>query len=86
MRLAESLRESAPHLRVQFNLGGGNFRAQFKRADKSGAAYAIVLGDDELARGVVALKDLRRSEAQEECPLERICERLGSLLGRRTRD
>jgi histidyl-tRNA synthetase len=81
MQLADALRESRPGLHVQFNLGGGNFRAQFKRADKSGAAYAIVLGDDEIARGVVALKDLRRDIIQEDCPIDRISERLGALLG-----
>ncbi len=80
MQLADALRESRPGLRVQFNLGGGNFRAQFKRADKSGAACAIVLGDDEIARGVVALKDLRREQTQEDCPIDRISERLGALL------
>jgi histidyl-tRNA synthetase len=62
-------------------LGGGNFKAQFKRADKSGAQLALVLGDDEAARGVVAVKMLRREAAQEECPLGKISERLGQLLG-----
>jgi len=81
MQLAEALRESRPGLRVQFNLGGGNFKAQFRRAGKSGAACAIVLGDDELERGVVALKDLRQTQEQEECPIDRISERLDTLLG-----
>jgi len=62
-------------------VGGGSIKSQFKRADKSGAHYALVLGDDELARGVAALKDLRRDVAQEECAFERISERLGVLLG-----
>jgi len=39
------------------------------------------LGDDEVARGVVALKALRQELAQEECPMDRISERLGALLG-----
>ncbi len=80
-RLAEQLRDAWPALKLQINLGGGNFKAQFKRADKSGAQFALVLGDDEVARGVVALKDLRRDAAQEECAMERINERLGTLLG-----
>ena len=63
------------------NLGGGGFKAQFKRADKSGAPVALLLGDDEVARGVVAIKHLRREIAQEECPADRISERLGVLLG-----
>jgi histidyl-tRNA synthetase len=80
-KLAEQLREAWPGLKLQTNLGGGSFKTQFKRADKSGADYAIVLGDDEVARGVVALKALRRESAQEECALARVGERLGVLLG-----
>jgi histidyl-tRNA synthetase len=80
-RLAERLRDAWPDLKLQINLGGGSFKTQFKRADKSGAKFAVVLGDDEVARGVVAFKDLRRDAAQEECAIERISERLGVLLG-----
>jgi len=80
-QLAERLRDAWPDLGVQVNLGGGSFKTQFKRADKSGAEFALVLGDDEVARGVVAVKALRRESAQEECPLERISERIGNLLG-----
>jgi histidyl-tRNA synthetase len=80
-RLAEQLRDAWPQLNLQVNLGGGNFKAQFKRADKSGAAYALVVGEDEVARGVVAVKALRQEAAQEECPMNQISERLGLLLG-----
>ena len=66
-QLAEQLREAWPALRVQVNLGGGRFKTQFKRADKSGAEYALVLGDDEVARGVVA-EGFAAGAAQEECP------------------
>ena len=59
MGLAGSLRERAPQRRIELNLGGGNFKAQFRRADRSGAPLAIVLGEDELARGMVQLKPLR---------------------------
>ncbi len=86
LRLAERLRDAWPDLTLQINLGGGSFKTQFKRADKSGAQFAIVLGDDEVARGVVAVKDLRRDVAQEECALDRINERLGALLGLRAGD
>ena len=81
IQLAERLREAQPGLKLQLNLGGGNFKAQFKRADKRGAQYAIVLGDDEIARGVAGLKDLRREQAQEDCALAQLGERLGVLLG-----
>ncbi len=81
LHLAERLRDARPDLKLQLNLGGGSIKTQFKRADKSGAQFAIVLGDDELARGVVAIKHLRGEVAQEECAIERINERLGALLG-----
>jgi histidyl-tRNA synthetase len=80
-KLAEQLRDAWPALSVQINLGGGSFKTQFKRADKSGAEFALVIGDDEAARGVVAVKALRQELAQEECGIERISERMGILLG-----
>jgi histidyl-tRNA synthetase len=57
--LADALRSAMPRRRVEVNLGGGNFKAQFRRADRSGASLAVVLGEDELARGVAQLKPLR---------------------------
>jgi histidyl-tRNA synthetase len=81
LRLTEQLRDAWPGLALQINLGGGSFKTQFKRADKSGAEWAIVLGDEEVDRGVVAVKALRRESVQEECPLTEINERLGVLLG-----
>jgi histidyl-tRNA synthetase len=81
LRLAEQLRDAWPGLALQVNLGGGSFKTQFKRADKSGAQYALVLGDEEVERGVVALKALRADAAQEDCALDGISERLGVLLG-----
>jgi histidyl-tRNA synthetase len=59
MRLAEALRDALPHCRILTNCGGGSFKAQFKRADRSGAGLALVLGDDELAHGSVGFKPLR---------------------------
>lgn len=58
MKLAEALREEVPGLRVMSHFGGGNFKKQFKRADKVGAAVALVLGEDEVSEGTVVLKDL----------------------------
>ncbi|RJX74311.1 histidine--tRNA ligase [Vibrio sinensis] len=58
MKLAEQLREQVPGLRVMSHFGGGNFKKQFKRADKVGAAAALVLGENEVADGTVVLKDL----------------------------
>jgi len=58
MKLAESLREQVSGLRVMNHFGGGNFKKQFKRADKVGAAVALVLGENEVADNTVVLKDL----------------------------
>ncbi len=58
MKLAEQLREQVPGLRIMSHFGGGNFKKQFKRADKVGAAIALVLGEDEVAAQTVVVKDL----------------------------
>ena len=74
--LAEQLRTAHPDLRIMSNCGGGGTKAQFKRADRSGAFYALVLVDNELANGTVALKALRSDEPQ----LEVGRDQLGELL------
>ncbi len=63
--LAEQLRDALPGLRLRSNCGGGNFKAQFKKADKSGATLALVLGEDELQQGVVGVKSLREQAPQQ---------------------
>ncbi len=80
LRLAEQLRDASLQLRVQINLGGGSFKNQFKRADKSGAAYAVILGDDEVARGTAAIKPLRAAGAQIECALTELPARLENVI------
>ncbi|MBE4594107.1 histidine--tRNA ligase [Vibrio navarrensis] len=62
MKLAEQLRESLPGVRVMNHFGGGNFKKQFKRADKAGAVVALVLGENEVADSTVVLKDLAGGE------------------------
>ena len=52
--------------------GGGGFKSQFKKADRSGARYALVLGDDEIARGVITVKDLRKAAEQLQFPLDEL--------------
>lgn len=61
VKLAETLREAIPNLRIVNHCGGGNMKKQLKRADKSGAKVALILGDNELADNVVAVKYLRDS-------------------------
>jgi histidyl-tRNA synthetase len=80
--LAEQLRDALPWLRLETDLGGGGFKAQFKRADKAGADVALVLGENELARGVAALKPLRGGGEQQECALGELAAQLAQLLGR----
>jgi histidyl-tRNA synthetase len=80
LRVAEQVRDLAPGLRVQMNLGGGSFKNQFKRADKSGALYALILGEDEVARGTGALKPLRGEGAQSEHPLAELPARVAALF------
>ena len=67
--LAESLRDELPDVRIELNCGGGSFKSQFKRADKSGARFAVVLGDEELAQGTVGIKPLRGDGEQQTVPL-----------------
>tara|TARA_R110002049_G_scaffold63439_13_gene168661 strand:+ start:5567 stop:6811 length:1245 start_codon:yes stop_codon:yes gene_type:complete len=62
--LAEELRDSLPGTRIEVNLGGGSFKSQMKRADKSLAEYALVLGDAEVAARQIGLKPLRSNEDQ----------------------
>ncbi|MBE0505262.1 MAG: histidine--tRNA ligase [Marinospirillum sp.] len=67
--LAERLRSEQPELRILTHCGGGSFKQQIKRADKSGAALAVLLGEDEMARGVASVKYLRENKEQSEVAL-----------------
>jgi histidyl-tRNA synthetase len=80
LQLAEQLRTALPHRRFEVNLGGGNFKAQFRRADRSNAPLALILGDDELARGAVAMKPLRQESGQTDCPIAELPARLETTL------
>ncbi len=57
-KLAETIRNALPSLRILLHTSGGNFKKQFKRADKSGAKLALVLGESEVAEHTVVIKDL----------------------------
>jgi len=80
MVFAEALRTALPGLRLQSNCGNGSFKSQFKRADKSGAEYALVMGDDEAAQGTLLLKPLRSKRDQEIVSRQDVPARLGELL------
>jgi len=64
IELAEELRDKLPARRFELNLGGGSFKSQLKRADKSGARFAIILGEQEVERGEAGLKPLREKAEQ----------------------
>ena len=65
LRFAETIRNEVQGLKLQVNCGGGSFKSQFKKADKIGADYAIILGDDEVSRGEVSIKSLRNGQEQQ---------------------
>jgi histidyl-tRNA synthetase len=78
LALAESLRDRG--LRVELNCGSGGLKAQLKRADRSGARFALLLGPDEAARGEVSVKDLRRGAEQASVAQARLGEYLEQHL------
>ncbi len=74
----ERLRTLCPGVRIQNHCGGGNFKAQLKKADRSGALVALIIGEDEAASGTLTLKYLRR-----ECPQQTLAvPELAALLNR----
>jgi histidyl-tRNA synthetase len=68
VRAADALRRAG--LDVICHAGGGSFKAQFKRADASGAQFAVIIGDDELAANRATVKNLRREAQQESVPFD----------------
>ena len=62
---AEQLRTELPWLRLQTHCGGGSFKSQMKKADKSNADYALIIGEDEAAAGKVTVKSLRADAEQQ---------------------
>lgn len=78
--VAESLRDGSSAPRVELNLGGGSFKSQLKRADKSGAAYAVILGDEEVVKNEAGLKPLRTDEDQMNVSLDDLAKIIGERL------
>ena len=68
--IAETLRARVPGIRITMDCAGGSFRSQMKRADRSGALLALILGDDELANSALTIKPLREVSPQKTCSLE----------------
>jgi histidyl-tRNA synthetase len=77
--LAEQLRDGIPSLRLMTHCGGGSMKSQFKKADKSGAPIALVLGDQEVESEQIAVKFLRDQRDQEMVAWDDLTEFLTSL-------
>ncbi|HMM76669.1 MAG TPA: histidine--tRNA ligase [Gammaproteobacteria bacterium] len=78
--LAEYLRDAVPAARTLCACGGGSMKALMKRADRSGAQFALILGGEELASGTVSLKPLRGQGEQRRIAREELAPTLSALL------
>lgn len=73
-QLAEKLRSELPHLSTMLHCSGGNFKKQFKRADKSGATLALVLGESEVQNNQVVVKHLLGAAEQQTIDVDNLIE------------
>ena len=79
-QLAEHWRDQVPDIRIQCHCGGGNFKKQMKRADKSGASVAIILGEDEISSQMATIKYLREHKEQLSMAMKEVPAFLASLI------
>jgi histidyl-tRNA synthetase len=77
-RVAEGLRDQG--IDVLFHCGGGSFKSQMKKADASGATFAVIIGDDEAEAGEVTLKHLREESAQKRVSVDKVADEIMSLF------
>ena len=82
LRLAEELRDTMPSLRVLVHCGGGSFKSQFKKADRSGARIALIMGDNELQARTIGIKPLREEGGQIECSWSELRHTLAEQLSK----
>jgi len=80
LALAERLRDALPGVGIQCHCGGGGFKSQMKKADRSGACYALILGEDEVAAGQVTVKPLREQHEQQQLNENEVAEWLAARL------
>jgi histidyl-tRNA synthetase len=78
--LAEELRDKIDGIQVEMNLGGGSFKSQMKKADKSGAEFALILGEQELAEEKIGIKPMRSTEEQSSVALDALAATLAEKL------
>ena len=82
----EALRRALPNKVIQAHLGGGSFKSQFKRADRSGARYALVYGESEQASESGTLKPLRSQGEQITLPDNQLAAFLAESLAGKNGD
>lgn len=80
LTLAERLRDALPGVGIQCHCGGGGFKSQMKKADRSGARYALILGEDEVAAGQVTVKPLREQDEQQQLNQNEVADWLAARL------
>lgn len=78
LAVAEELRSQCSDLRILTHSGGGNFANQLKKADRSGARLALIMGEDEAAAGTLTVKYLLENLPQETLPVAAVINRLKS--------
>jgi histidyl-tRNA synthetase len=80
IKVAQELRQHLPTLKVMSHCGGGNFKKQMKRADKSGAQFAIIIGENEIANNQVAIKPLRNNNEQQLVTRSELVTKIAELI------
>ena len=80
IEVAEHLRNALPTVRIMMHCGGGNFKKQLKRADKTGARLALLLGSDEMQSRVVGIKPLRDGQEQITASFDTLAEKVSEML------
>lgn len=80
INIAEQIRNDLPYLRVMSHCGGGNFKKQMKRADKSGASIALIIGEDELVNQQIVVKHLRDDREQECIEQNQLTDYLSAII------
>ncbi len=80
IRLIEMLRSQLPEVKFQLHCGGGNFKKQLKKADKSEASLALILAEDEVQQKSISIKHLRTNVEQVNISQDKLCDYLASQL------
>ncbi len=83
LEVSSILRENLPSCRIRNHCGGGNFKKQFKKADKCGAKVAVIIGESEILNNTVTIKDMTNQDAEQiEYPVDKAADAIRSLLNK----